>query len=159
MPDNNTFMLRSIKDINSGLFASTDPLTGPKGEPLYHLPLNKLTPYKSHPFKLYTGQRLDDMVESVRANGVLVPIIMRSAEGMMYEILFGHNRVEAARAAGLETIPAIVREDLSDEDALLIVTETNLLQRSFADLTHSERAVTMSMHPTRPSRSRGAEPT
>ncbi|MDR2903976.1 MAG: chromosome partitioning protein ParB, partial [Clostridiales bacterium] len=63
-----------------------------------------------------------------------------------YEILSGHNRAAAAKAAELETIFAIIREGLTDDEALLIVTETNLLQRSFADLSHSERAVTLTMH-------------
>jgi ParB family chromosome partitioning protein len=71
---------------------------------------------------------------------------VRPIDDFTYEILSGHNRVEAAKAAELEYIPAIVREKLTDEEALLIVTETNLLQRSFADMTHSERAVTLSMH-------------
>jgi len=146
MSENSSFKLKSMADINRGLFASTDPAARQKGTPVFNLPLDKLLPYKRHPFKLYTGQRFDDMVESIRENGVIVPIIARPIDDFTYEILSGHNRVEAAKAAGLEAIPAIVREGLSDEEALLIVTETNLLQRSFADMTHSERAVTLSMH-------------
>ena len=123
------------------------------GNTIHHLPLDKLHPFKNHPFHLYEGQRFDDMVESIKLNGVYVPIIVRPIIGGIgmdtsgtYEILSGHNRVEASKAAGLTTIPAIVRKDLTDEEALLIVTETNLLQRSFPDLTHSERAVTLFMH-------------
>jgi ParB family chromosome partitioning protein len=86
------------------------------------------------------------MVESIRENGVIIPIIVSPIDDFTYEILSGHNRVEAAKAAELEYIPAIVRENLSAEEALLIVTETNLIQRSFSDMTHSERAVTLSMH-------------
>jgi len=138
----NGFKLKSFDTI----FASTDPNGKQKGEPIYHLHPDKLFPYKNHPFKPYQGQRFDDMLESIRANGVLVPIIARPIDEFTYEILSGHNRVEASKAAGLETIPAIVKEELSDEEALLIVTETNLIQRSFSDLSHSERAVTLSMH-------------
>jgi len=138
----NGFKLKSFDTI----FASTDPNGKQKGEPIYHLHPDKLFPYKNHPFKPYQGQRFDDMVESIRANGVLVPIIARPIDEFTYEILSGHNRVEASKAAGLETIPAIVKEELSDEEALLIVTETNLIQRSFSDLSHSERALTLSMH-------------
>ena len=140
------FQLKSMADINKGLFSSTDPSAKIKGEPVYNLPLNKLVLFKNHPFKLYTGQQFDDMVESIKANGVLVPIIVRPIDDFTYEILSGHNRVAGAKEAGLERIPAIVREGLSDEETLLIVTETNLLQRSFADLSHSERAVTLAMH-------------
>jgi len=110
--------------------------------------LDKLVSFASHPFKLYEGQRFTDMVESVRANGVLVPIVVRSYanEEEKYEILSGHNRVAAAREAGLKEVPVIIRNNLTDEEALLIVTETNLIQRSFADLKHSERAVALSIH-------------
>jgi ParB family chromosome partitioning protein len=134
-----------LKSFDS-LFAVTDPARKPKGDPVFNLPLEKLFPYKSHPFKLYEGQRFEDMVDSIRISGVMVPVIVRPVDDFTYEILSGHNRVEASKAAGLETIPSIVRENLNDEEALLIVTETNLLQRSFADMSHSERAVTLSMH-------------
>lgn len=110
--------------------------------------LDKLLPFKKHPFKLYEGQRFTDMVESVRANGILVPIIIRphTNEEGKYEILAGHNRVMAAREAGLECIPSVIRKGLTDDEALLIVTETNFIQRSFADLNHSEKAVTLAVH-------------
>jgi ParB family chromosome partitioning protein len=82
------------------------------------------------------------MVESIRANGVLAPLIVRPhpEEGGKYEILSGHNRALAAREAGLDAVPATIKEGLDDEAALLVVMETNLVQRSFADLCHSERA-------------------
>ena len=110
--------------------------------------LDKLVSFASHPFKLYEGQRFTDMVESVRSNGVIVPIVVRSyiKEEGKYEILSGHNRVAAAREAGLKEVPVIIRNNLTDEEALLIVMETNLIQRSFADLKHSERAVVLSIH-------------
>lgn len=110
--------------------------------------LDKLVAFDKHPFKLYEGQRFTDMVESVRSNGVILPVIVRSyiKEEGKYEILSGHNRVAAAREAGLKDVPVIIRNNLTDEDALLIVTETNLIQRSFADMKHSERAVVLSVH-------------
>lgn len=110
--------------------------------------LDNLVPFDGHPFKLYEGQRFLDMVESVRANGVLVPIVVRpyAKEEGKYEILSGHNRVAAAKEAGINKVPAIIKKGLADEEALLIVTETNLIQRSFADLKHSERAVALTAH-------------
>lgn len=107
-----------------------------------------LVPFANHPFPLYEGQQLADMVESVRANGVLVPIIVRfhPDEKGKYEILSGHNRVVAAKEAGIKEIPAIVMKGLTDDDAQLIVTETNLIQRSFADMKHSERARVLTVH-------------
>ncbi len=104
-----------------------------------------LISFENHPFKLYEGQRLDDMVESVRKSGVIVPIVVRPhhKEEGKYEILSGHNRVAAAKAAGVTEIPAIIYKGLTDEEALLIVTETNLIQRSFSDLRHSEKAIAL----------------
>jgi ParB family chromosome partitioning protein len=104
-----------------------------------------LKPFSGHPFKLYEGERLDDMVASIRANGVLVPIIVRRLEAIL-EILAGHNRVNAAKTVGLDEVPAIVLENISDEDAMVYVIETNLIQRSFADMTHSEKAAVIALH-------------
>ena len=110
--------------------------------------LDKLVPFDNHPFKLYEGQRFTDMVESIRANGVLVPIVVRpyAKEEEKYEILSGHNRVAAAREVGLDNVPVVIRKGLTDNEALLIVTETNLIQRSFAELNHSEKAVILTVH-------------
>ena len=108
--------------------------------------LDNLIPFKDHPFALYEGQRFTDIVESVRTNGVIVPIVVRPADDGKYEILSGHNRVNAAKEAGIDSIPALIRTGLTDEEAMLIVTETNLMQRSFADLKHSERAVALAVH-------------
>ena len=110
------------------------------------LSIDQLIPYEDHPFQLYTGQRKTDMVESVRANGIHTPILVRPKDDGTYEILSGHNRVEAAKEAGYITVPVIIRKGLSDEAALLTVTETNLIQRSFTDLSHSERAIALATH-------------
>jgi ParB family chromosome partitioning protein len=103
------------------------------------LPISALTPFKGHPFHLYEGERLDDMVASIKNNGVLIPIIVRTV-GDCFEILSGHNRVNAAKLAGLERVPVIPLENISDEEAWMYVVETNLMQRSFADMAHSEKA-------------------
>ena len=105
----------------------------------------KLVPFEKHPFKLYEGERFDNMVRSIKELGVIVPIIVR-AKGEFYEILSGHNRANAAKVAGLKKVPVIIKENLEDEEAMLIVTETNLMQRSFSDMLHSERAMALSEH-------------
>jgi len=130
---------------SKGLFTVTDP-ENKKPYEIKNIQISKLQPFKNHPFKPYTGQRFDDMCKSIKDSGVLLPIIVRPLEDELYEILSGHNRVEAAKTVGLEYIPGIVRENLNDDEALLIVTETNLIQRSFADLLHSERAITLKCH-------------
>jgi ParB family chromosome partitioning protein len=103
------------------------------------LNIEQLVAFENHPFKLYEGERFNEMVESIKQFGVIVPIVVRKKK-LKFEILSGHNRVEACKALGLKEIPTIVKEGLTEEEATLIVTETNLMQRSFADLTHSERA-------------------
>ena len=82
------------------------------------------------------------MVQSIKDYGVLNPVIVRKA-ARGYEMLAGHNRTNAARIAGLTEVPAIVKTDLSDEDAYVYVIETNLLQRSFAELLPSEKAAVL----------------
>lgn len=111
-----------------------------EGNQLKQVPLDMLVPYHNHKFKLYEGERLEDMVNSIKENGVLTPIIVRNMGGEHYEILAGHNRTNAARLAGLSVIPAIVKENLSDTDAEMYVIETNVMQRGFNDLSISERA-------------------
>ena len=103
------------------------------------LKLNNLIPFRNHPFKLYEGERFNDMVESIKQYGVIVPIVVRKVDDK-YEILSGHNRVNAAKEAGLTEVPTVIKEGLTEEEATLIVTETNLMQRSFSELAHSERA-------------------
>ena len=105
-----------------------------------------LHPFKNHPFKLYSGTRLDDMVKSVKELGVLMPLLVRESEDGMYEILSGHNRWNAAKLAGIEKVPVRILSDLDDSMAMLIVTETNMIQRSFNDLCPSEKACVVAQH-------------
>lgn len=106
------------------------------------IPVEEIHPFYDHPFRLYEGDRLEDMVQSIREYGVLNPVIVRKA-ARGYEMLAGHNRTNAAKIAGLTEVPAIVKTDLSDEDAYVYVIETNLLQRSFAELLPSEKAAVL----------------
>ena len=106
------------------------------------IPVEEIHPFHDHPFRLYEGERLEDMVQSIKDHGVLNPVIVRKA-ARGYEMLAGHNRTNAAKIAGLTEVPAIVKTDLSDEDAYVYVIETNLLQRSFAELLPSEKAAVL----------------
>lgn len=92
-----------------------------------------------HPFdKSYKrSDGIDELTEQIQSSGVLVPVIVRKASGGRYECLAGHRRRKAARAAGLKTIPAIIR-DCTDEEAMVIVADTNLGQRQV--LLPSEKA-------------------
>lgn len=107
------------------------------------LPLELLVAFAEHPFKPYSGEQLWDLVKSIEEHGVLTPILVRPAkDGQRYEIISGHNRVNAARRAGLKTIPATVRE-LDDDAATLAMVESNLRQRE--QLLPSEKAFAYKM--------------
>lgn len=107
--------------------------------------IEKLKHFPNHKFKLYTGERLENMIQSVKEYGVLLPIIVWE-NNYEYIILSGHNRVEACKKANITEIPCIIKDNLTLEEATLIVTETNLMQRSFSDLSHSERAYILEEH-------------
>ena len=104
--------------------------------------VEKIVSFHNHPFRLYEGKRLDDMVESVREHGILIPVIVQKiADG--YEMLSGHNRWNVAKIAGIKEIPAIIKENLTEGEAYVYVIETNMLQRSFDDLLPSEKVAVL----------------
>ena len=121
-----------------------DLLTGDAPEcGVQMIPIDKIVPFHEHPFKLYQGERLDDMVDSIKEHGILSPVIvLKTADG--YEMLAGHNRQNAAKIAGLTEVPAIVKEGLTEEEAWVYVVETNVMQRSFNDLSVTERIAVLS---------------
>ena len=105
---------------------------------LTNLPVDDLHSFKDHPFRLYAEDKMAEMVESVQEHGVITPILVRPAKGGDgYEIISGHNRVEACRIAGIETIPATIR-DLDDDTAIILMVDSNLKQRE--KLLPSEKA-------------------
>ena len=116
-----------------------EPTDGSADRPqLAELDVESLIPFKDHPFREYPEEKMQEMVESVTEHGILMPILVRphkSGEG--YEIISGHNRVEACRRAGIRTIPATVR-DLDDDTAIILMVDSNLRQRD--KLLPSEKA-------------------
>lgn len=131
---------RKIFDAVDMMTADTEKVE--TGSGLRRLPVDEIKPFHDHPFHLYEGERLDDMVESIREHGVLNPVIVLK-KGKGYEMLAGHNRLNAAKIAGLAEIPAIVKEGLSEEEAYVYVIETNVIQRSFSELLPSEKAAVL----------------
>ena len=113
---------------------------------IHLLPIECLDDFKNHPFNLYIGTRLSSMIKSIQEHGILNPIIVRPSENGRYEILAGHNRVNAAKKCNLGKVPAIIKDVKCDEEAFLIVSETNFMQRSFSEMTYSERALTVFQH-------------
>lgn len=130
----------SVINLNDLLGIDDDTKNEIDNKGIAELNIIDLIPFKKHPFKLYEGDRLNDMVESIKEHGIILPLIVRPIEDGKYEILSGHNRANAGKIAGLEKVPAVIKEGLTDEEAMLIVTETNLIQRSFSELTYSEKA-------------------
>lgn len=119
------------------LMGDIEEVTMPRGVEM--VPVKSIQPFHDHPFHLYEGERLEDMIASVKEHGVLNPVIVQKLD-TGYEMLSGHNRWNAAKLAGIKEIPAIVKTDLSEEEAYVYVIETNLMQRSFSDLAISEKA-------------------
>lgn len=118
---------------------------------IVELPIQELVPYKNHKFRPSSQAKRDIIAESIKEFGVLSPIIVRPKEDCAYEItgsyeiLSGHQRTELSMQVGNSTVPAIIKSGLSEEEAEQIVDETNM-QRSFEEMTHSERAAVLSSH-------------
>ena len=109
--------------------------------------ISKLTDFPLNKFPAYEGKRLEDMVESIKNFGVLTPLIVWKKEDS-YIILSGHNRKRAAELAGLKTVPVYIKENLTDDEANLIMGETNFRQQSFTDMQHSQKAFCLKQHYT-----------
>lgn len=105
-------------------------------EQIQRLALSELHPFKDHPFRVLDDDRMMETVESVKEYGVLVPIIARPMADGGYEIVSGHRRKRACELAGLNEIPAIVR-DLDDDEAVIIMVDSNLQREN---ILPSERA-------------------
>lgn len=103
--------------------------------------INMLIPFENHPFKSRTGEEQTELLESIRANGTLVPIIVRSSSAGKYEIISGHHRVEACKELSIDTIPAIVKE-LTNEEAIITMVDANLQREN---LLPSEKAFAYKM--------------
>lgn len=121
-------------------FESFDSLFGIPKESEQHIttmvPLEELFPYAQHPFRVLDDAKMDELVESIRINGVLEPALASSARPGGYEIVSGHRRKRACEKAGLEEMPVIIRELTDDESAILMVDSNN--QRE--ELLYSEKA-------------------
>lgn len=132
--------------MNNGILKDLDSLF--QDTPMLELHIEQLVPYHDHLFALYKDERLENMMQSIRDLGIISPIIVRPMKQQkgVYEILAGHNRVNAARLVGITAIPSIIKEHISDDEAKWIVTESNLMQRSFSDMNYSERAVVLYEH-------------
>lgn len=102
---------------------SVDELLGCAGEESsLEIDINRIQPFQNHPFKVVDDAKMDDLVNSIRQNGVLTPVLVRPTDDGGYEMISGHRRMHAAERAGLASIPAIIRE-LTDDDATIVMVE------------------------------------
>lgn len=116
--------------MNTPQFDLSAMLSTPQQTAVQQIPCDKLHPYHNHKFELYSGERLEDMIASIKENGVLSPIIVQP-DGDGYEILIGHNRWNASKLAGLPNVPAIIKAGLTEDEAEMYVVESNVMQRGF----------------------------
>lgn len=105
-------------------------------EQVQQIPISEIRPFKNHPFKVLDDELMQQTVESIKQAGVLNPTIIRPVPEGGYEMVAGHRRQHAAELAGLDTIPAIVR-DLTDDEAVILMVDSNLQRET---ITPMERA-------------------
>ena len=104
---------------------SIDELLGVSGEEsATDIEISRIHSFANHPFKVLDDDKMDDLVESIKQNGVLTPVLVRPDKNNSYEMISGHRRMHAAIKAGLETIPAIVR-DMDDDTAIILMVDSN----------------------------------
>ena len=104
---------------------SVDELLGVEGEESsLELEIAKIQPFQNHPFKVVDDDKMEELVNSIRQNGVLTPVLVRPTDDGGYEMISGHRRMHAAQRAGLTKIPAIIRE-LTDDEATIVMVEAN----------------------------------
>ena len=90
-----------------------------------HLPIEKLRPFEGHPFKVADNEEMDQLVESIMAQGVLTPLVVRPLENGEYEVISGHRRLHACKRAGIESVPALIT-DMNRDAAAIALVDSNL---------------------------------
>ena len=85
------------------------------------LPVEKLRPFEGHPFKVTDDAEMDQLIQSIRTQGLLTPIAVRPIENNEYEVISGHRRLHACKKAGIETVPALIYALNRDEATIMIM--------------------------------------
>ena len=136
--DNENLALKGLDD----LFSTEEKRQEEQREQVQQIPIDALHPFTNHPFKVLDDETMTRTVESIAQYGVLAPLIARPRpDGDGYEIISGHRRQYAAKLAGLDTLPVIVRQ-MSDDAAVILMVDSNL-QREH--ILPSERAFAYKM--------------
>lgn len=82
----------------------------PEGESSIEIEIKRIVPFQNHPFKVKDDEKMEELIESIRLQGILTPVLVRPDDTDGYEMISGHRRMHAAQRLGLETIPALVKE-------------------------------------------------
>ena len=136
--DSGNLALKGLDD----LFSTEEKRQEEQWEQVQQIPIDDLHPFTNHPFKVLDDEAMTRTVESIAQYGVLAPLIARPRpDGDGYEIISGHRRQYAAKLAGLDTLPVIVRQ-MSDDAAVILMVDSNL-QREH--ILPSERALAYKM--------------
>ena len=136
--DSGNLALKGLDD----LFSTEENRQEEQREQVQQIPIDALHPFTNHPFKVLDDETMTRTVESIAQYGVLAPLIARPRpDGDGYEIISGHRRQYAAKLAGLDTLPVIVRQ-MSDDAAVILMVDSNL-QREH--ILPSERAFAYKM--------------
>ena len=113
----------------------------PETEGTVDIDVRAIYPFENHPFRVVDDEKMEELVESIKANGVLTPVLVRPDDEGTYEMISGHRRLHAAKKAGLLKIPAIVKE-MTTDDAVIAMVDANV-QRE--EILPSERAFSLKM--------------
>lgn len=117
--------------------ATLEELMGiPGEESASEVDISLIHGFKNHPFKVVDDDKMEELVQSIRRNGVLSPVILRPADNNTYEMISGHRRMHAAKQAGLSSVPAFIR-DMTDDESTIFMVDSNI-QRE--ELLPSEKA-------------------
>lgn len=118
------------------LFTTQEQRDDAQREKVIDIPLNKIHDFPDHPFRVIQDDAMNEMAESVKQFGVLVPAMVRPREDGGYELISGHRRKMASTLAGHDSLPCIVR-NLSDDEAIIVMVDSNLQREQ---LLPSEKA-------------------
>ena len=136
--DSGNLALKGLDD----LFSTEENRQEEQREQVQQIPIDELHPFTNHPFKVLDDEAMTRTVESIAQYGVLAPLIARPRpDGNGYEIISGHRRQYAAKLAGLDTLPVIVR-NMDDDAAVLLMVDSNLQREN---ILPSERAFAYKM--------------
>ena len=121
---------------------TVDELLGvPEGESAIQIEVEKIYAFENHPFKVVKDSKMQELIESVMENGIITPVIVRPDDEDGYEMISGHRRLFAAKEAGLDKIPAFVRE-MTDDQATIAMVDANLQRET---ILPSEKAFAYKM--------------